>query len=91
MYKVLFTENQDEVPMIIKKFSPDLVIVDIMQNEVVERLKDYRGGKACPVLLMTGYTKRAKDRYLPVDDIVEKPFNLPLLERKIEQLIKRAS
>ena len=88
-YKVKYTGNQEEVPKIIKEFRPGLVIVDVLQREVVEQLKIRKETRSVPVLLMTGYTLRQINNQLPVDDTIEKPFNLPLLEKKIERLIKK--
>ena len=86
-YKVKYTGNQEEVSDIMKEFAPELVIVDVLQKEVAEQLKTHNDTSSVPVLLMTGYTLRAKNHLLPVDDVIEKPFNLPLLEEKIEKLI----
>jgi DNA-binding response OmpR family regulator len=90
-YKVKYTGNQNEVRKIIKEFPPELVIVDVLQKKVVEQLKIRKETRSVPILLMTGYTLRQINNPLPVDDIIEKPFNLPLLEKKIERLIQRSS
>ena len=88
-YSVKFTSSKDEVPEIIKKFRPELLIVDVLQKEVIEELKVDQETRSLPVLLMTGYTLKQINNQLPVDDIIEKPFNLPLFEKKIERLIQR--
>jgi response regulator RpfG family c-di-GMP phosphodiesterase len=49
-------------------------------------MKTDKKTRSVPVLLMTGYSLRQKNNLLPVDGIIEKPFNLPLLEKKIEKL-----
>jgi DNA-binding response OmpR family regulator len=36
---------------------------------------------------MTGYTQRHKPLEVAADDVIEKPFNLSLLEKKIGKLI----
>lgn len=91
-YKVKYTGNQEEVPDIMKDFAPELVMVDVLQKDVAEQLKADEDTRSVPVLLMTGYTLKAKkNTELPVDDTIEKPFNLPLLEKKIERLIKKNS
>ncbi len=36
---------------------------------------------------MTGYTVRPKVSQMPAEDVIEKPFNLSLLEKKIERLL----
>ena len=90
-YRVKYTGNQEEVRKIIKEFVPELIIVDVLQGEMVEQLKNRKETSAVPVLLMTGYSLRQINNRLPVDDIIEKPFNLPLLEKKIERLIQRSN
>src|SRR5687768_6132054 len=90
-YRVKYTGNQEEVFDIMKEFDPELVLVDVLQKEVVERLKTDEETSSVPVLLMTGYTLQAKNHRLPVDDTIEKPFNLQLLEKKIEKLITQSN
>ncbi|MEO6452830.1 MAG: response regulator [Ginsengibacter sp.] len=88
-YKVEYTGSKEEVPLIMKEFKPELVIVDVLQREVAENLKFHDTTRIVPVLLMTGYTLRAQKNKLPVDDTIEKPFNLSLLEKKIEKLLQK--
>ena len=88
-YKVKYTGNQNEVPKIIKEFRPGLVIVDVLQKDVAEQIKSDKKTRSVPVLLMTGYTLRQKNYQLAVDDTIEKPFNLPLFEKKIEKLLQK--
>ncbi|MEO8764354.1 MAG: response regulator [Ginsengibacter sp.] len=88
-YTVKYTGNEEEVPAIMEDFSPHLVIADVMQHELVERLKKNKKTRSIPVLLMTGYTLRQTINRLPGDDIIEKPFNLALFEKKIERLIQK--
>lgn len=90
-YEVKYTGSQEEVPKIMKEFDPELVIVDVLQKEVAEQLKTNKKTRAVPVLLMTGYTSVPANSQLPVDDTIEKPFNLPLLEKKIARLIKKSA
>ncbi|MEP6584810.1 MAG: response regulator [Ginsengibacter sp.] len=85
-YLVQYTGDQEKVDQIMKKFSPELVIVDILQKDVVKQLKDQEKTSSIPVLLMTGYTLREHQNDVPADDTIEKPFNLSLMERKIENL-----
>ena len=90
-YKVKYTGSQEEVPAIMKDFSPQLVIVDVLQKDVAEQLKADQETRSVPILLMTGYSIRQQSNHLPVEDAIEKPFNLPLLEKKIERLINQSS
>ncbi len=64
------------------------MIVDVLQGAVAEELKSDQQTRNLPILLMTGYTRNRLNTPLPADDVIEKPFNLQLLEKKIENLIK---
>ncbi|MEP6617094.1 MAG: response regulator [Ginsengibacter sp.] len=86
-YKVTYTSKRDEVPKIVKEYNPRLIIVDVLQKEVVETLRIDEETSKVPVLLMTGYTQRQNLSTIQVDDMIEKPFNLRLLEKKIERLV----
>jgi DNA-binding response OmpR family regulator len=86
-YKVKYTGDREVVPDLVKEFNPGVVLVDVLQKDVIEQLKSDEETRTIPVLLMTGYTSRQKVAQVPADDIIEKPFNLNLLEKKIERLI----
>jgi DNA-binding response OmpR family regulator len=90
-YQVEFTGNSDEVFTIIKKFDPDLIFIDITHSDLISTLKVHHENKFVPMLLMTGNTFREATRKLPVDDAIEKPFNLGLLEEKIETLLRKTA
>ena len=60
-----------------------------MESATAERLKSDAATRNVRVILMTGYTLPKKTpNAVKVDDVIEKPFNLPLLEKKIEALIR---
>lgn len=86
-YKVEFTGESEEVPALIRKLRPKLLIVDVLREDVVDQVKNNEETKEIPVLLMTGYTMRKKTPEIKADDVIEKPFNLDLLEKKIAKLI----
>jgi DNA-binding response OmpR family regulator len=86
-YAVRFTGNADEVPQLIETFEPNLLIVDIIQKDIFKQLKSNGHTNDFAIILMTGYTYPQKVEDLPVDDVIEKPFNLSLFEKKIEKLI----
>lgn len=86
-YKVDYTSNRNAVPAIIEQFHPSLIILDVLQKELLPQLKNNTDSSKVPVLLMTGYSSRFSNKLDMVDDIIEKPFNLPLLEHKIGSLM----
>lgn len=64
------------------------MLVDVLQSAVAEKLKNDEETREVPVILMTGYTLPKKTPVTDkADDVIEKPFNLSLLEKKIEQFI----
>ncbi len=87
-YEVQITSSSTEVPRLINEFKPGIVMADVMQNKVVHDLKEDERTRGIPILLMSGYSKKQHDLHLKVDDIIEKPFNLPLLEVKLKKLLK---
>ena len=86
-YKVQYTGNGDQVPQLMNEFQPDVVIVDVLQNKVAEQLKANEETSGVPILLMTGYANVHDYPSDNSDDVIQKPFNLKLLEKKIERLI----
>ena len=85
-YAVKITGNASGVLSLINEFRPDLVLVDVLQNKVIDEINKEIGNHV-PVLLMTGYTLRKHTKHFQVADSIEKPFDLELLERKIKDLI----
>ena len=86
-YHVEYTSNSDNVTNMVKDIRPRLVIVDVMQKDVVNEIKSDKEIKEVPILLMTGYTSKYRGKDVPFDDVIEKPFNLSILEKKIEKLV----
>ncbi len=89
-YKVEYTGNADDVPQIVQKFKPDVVLVDVLQENVVKKIKALEKDKKIPVILMTGYTI-SQQNFLQedVDDIIEKPFNPAVLDKKIQKVLQK--
>lgn len=86
-YKVRFTDSRREALRLMKECKPSLVIIDILQHVVLFDIKAQREFDHVPILLMTGYTSTYTPKKLPADDSIEKPFDLPLFERKIKALL----
>jgi DNA-binding response OmpR family regulator len=89
-FEVAITTNREDVPRIVLEFKPRIVMADIIQQQVIADLKENINSRNIPVLLMSGYTKRQDSLHLNADDVIEKPFNLPLLELKLNKLLKQA-
>ena len=89
-YLVKITTSRNEVPHLMREFMPEIAMVDIMQKGVIYDLKEDENTRNVSILLMSGYSKGHNYLQLRVDDIIEKPFNLPLLEFKLSKLLKKA-
>lgn len=87
-FEVEITTNREDVPRIVREFKPRIVMADIIQKQVIADLKENTNSMHIPVMLMSGYTKRQDYLHLNADDVIEKPFNLPLLEFKLRRLFK---
>jgi two-component system alkaline phosphatase synthesis response regulator PhoP len=89
-YDVKFTVNEPDVPDIINEFAPDLLLIDILQVKVLKELKSLVQSKEIPVILMTGHTLDDEHKFLNIaDDVIEKPFQPKLLEKKIGKFLKK--
>jgi response regulator RpfG family c-di-GMP phosphodiesterase len=74
-----------------REFKPGIVMADIIQQQVISDLKENEHTCNIPVMLMSGYTKMQDSLHLKADDVIEKPFNLVLLEFKLNKLLKKTS
>ena len=85
-YQVAYTGNADGVPELIDEFNPDLLLIDILQKEVIGKVKNDKKYNNLPVILLTGATLETRLE-TGADDVIDKPFNLQLLEKKIRNFI----
>ena len=90
-YKVKYTSSGENIPQLMKEFEPKVVLIDIIQKDAAIEIKNNKETCDIPVILMTGYTSRHTPLEVMVDDTIEKPFDMQLLERKIDRLIDLAS
>lgn len=88
-YQVSYTENADEAVEKITIENPDLVILDVLQKDVLQKVEKKIQEKTFQVLMMTGYSDGFNvDDTNMVDDIIEKPFNLQSFEQKVKALVR---
>lgn len=85
-YQVKYTGNREDVPGLLQEFEPQLIIIDSQQKEVAKQIEKEAKDSSVPVLMMTGYTAN-QTVVLPGSDVIEKPFDLSLFEKKIQHLI----
>ena len=88
-YDVKYTVDEKNVPHIIKEYSPDLMLVDVLQAEVLKEIESLVKSKEIPLILMTGNTLGDQQKYIRMaDDVITKPFQTKSLEKKIERFLK---
>lgn len=86
-YDAVFTGDKEQVIPLIKTFGPDLLFIDVLHKDVIIELEKKGYTDKIPLLLMTGYTHRGYNIISGVADTIEKPFDLKLLQQKIEKLL----
>jgi len=105
-YKVSFAYEPDEGYTTMEQEMPDVIILDVMMGRGAEGFvfarkmrKDSRFDKT-PILMLTSMREqtgfdfpgeRIHDKFLPVDDYVEKGVEPEELLEKIEQLLTKKS
>jgi DNA-binding response OmpR family regulator len=105
-YNVLFAYSPEEGFAELEKESPDAIILDVMMGKGADGFifarkirKDARFAKM-PILMLTSMREqtgfdfpgeRIHDKFLPVDDYVEKGIEPEILLEKIEQLLAKQS
>lgn len=82
-FKTSALADINKVPEIIEQFKPNLLLLDIDQREVINRLGKAAGEKSIPVLLMTGHPYTSKDKTAGEEHLIPKPFTLQHLIEKI--------
>jgi DNA-binding response OmpR family regulator len=87
-YEVKFTGSKKEAVQLAGSFKPSLIIIDILQQGTLLAIKNTDEFKKVPVLLMTGHVSKHFNRILPVNDSIEKPFDMDLFEEKVRELLK---
>lgn len=82
-FKTSALADINKVPEIIEQFKPNLLLLDIDQREIINRLGKTAAKKSIPVLLMTGHHNTHKYKQEGEDHIIPKPFTLQHLIEKI--------
>ncbi len=86
-YEVKYSGNAAEVMELIQQFKPDLLLIDILQTGILQRIPKGIFISKPRVLMMTGYNNQFDHPVIAPDAYIKKPFSLKQLEEKIAQLI----
>jgi len=94
-YKVTTIDSGKKLFALLKKDSPDLILLDIMLPdingwEIFKKLKSNPEWKKIPVIFISSVadaTSKITAKTI-ADDFIEKPFETELLQRKIKYFLK---
>lgn len=97
-YRVLLARDGEEALAKVAEALPSLVLLDVMMPKlggwsVCWTLKNHKDYRAIPILFLTavGPTPSVLSQLSRADDYLLKPFDLPVLDGKIEGLLAGAT
>jgi DNA-binding response OmpR family regulator len=97
-FSVVVTDNGSEALMIVRESRPDIILVDVDMpgldgNAVCRVLKKEGATQNIPVVIMSGARISEQDVLAGftggADDYVSKPFSLPVLQARLEAVLRR--
>ena len=97
-YETITATNPDDGYRIVKEFTPDLIILDVMMNEPDDGFflaqKFRKENINTPIIMYTSISKTTgmdfgKSDLVPVDEYVEKPISPDELIEKVEKLLQK--
>ena len=94
-FDIYIAEDGESAWKLIEKFSPDLVVSDIMMPkmngfELCEKIKSTYETSHIPIILLTALSGKAQQLQgfgLGADDYLTKPFDITLLQQRIKSII----
>lgn len=101
-YKVISADNTKEGLLLLENENPDLLILDIMMENkaagiiISRHLRKNPKFQKLPILMLTGMREQTgfffpsepkSDKYLPVNEFLEKPPPPEILLEKVEKLL----
>src|SRR5215468_4021873 len=93
--RAVSASRRDEVPMLLTRSRPDLVILDLRlgREDGLDLLREIRADSDIPVIIITGHRRDEIDRVLGLelgaDDYITKPFGLRELLARIRAVLRR--
>lgn len=95
-YKILFAANGRDAQLVLKKHTPDLILLDIMmpQMDGYQFISLLRQSSQLPVIMLTAKQQESdivKGFELGADDYICKPFSMSELLARIKAVMKRSA
>ena len=93
--RAVSASRRDEVPMLLTRSRPDLVILDLRlgREDGLDLLREIRADSDIPVIIITGHRRDEIDRVLGLelgaDDYITKPFGLRELLARMRAVLRR--
>jgi DNA-binding response OmpR family regulator len=93
-HEVAISSNAADATEKIESFYPDLVMLDIILgdsrgNDLCKKIK--KDHPSLPIILMSASPPLLRNyKVYKADDSIEKPFDIPLMNKKIDALLSRA-
>ena len=99
-FDVFAAYNARECMDMVKKVDPDIIVLDIMMESITDgftiarELHNHSDTKGIPIIIVTGITnkrgfewenKNLKSRWLPIDNVLEKPVTPNSLLSEIDK------
>jgi two-component system, OmpR family, response regulator RpaB len=93
-YQIFLASNGKEALSALKKYKPDLVILDVMlpQLDGFDVCREIRKERRTPIIMLTALSdisNRVLGLDLGADDYIVKPFSLKELEARIRSVLRR--
>jgi len=89
-YDVFYCVDLDIAPIIIEEFKPHIIIVDVQQKSFLNLVNDNPAFNKLPTILLSGRNFAPDRKDVQADEVVEKPFELELLDIKIKKLVSES-
>ena len=95
-YQILSAYDGEEALSFVRKWRPDIVLLDIMMPRMdgLTVCREARKDSNVPIIMLTalnGEEEQIKGLDLQVDDYITKPFSMPILIRKIAAVLRRST
>src|SRR5664279_78389 len=86
-YDVKYTGNKQEIESLLTSFSPDVLVIDILQMPSIEHSGAVIREQNIDILMMTGYNNQEDAAVRSPGSYIKKPFTIQQLQQQIEAIL----